>query len=980
MNAKKIKTALLAILLLAGSFFIASAESKNSQFIIKTQYFDVIYKVPSRETAKLIADNIDQIYLDIRSSLNVEDFYYFKNFPIYIEYSTEELNAYFTDYPFRQIVLYDTVATDSLSVYEENILSVLRHELVHAASMNVKNKFNEVVSDIIYNGWGFVFYSMPSSLAEGIAVQKESENGTGRLNDPYSTHIIKQALIENKFPAFQNITGSRDIYPSGNLPYIFGGAFTDYVVKKYGKEKYQIFLYGLNNKLINYFVTYKKVFGTELKYDYEKFKLSIYVPDVTENPYDTDGVEDFYTVISGNEKHSVSQKRNSRVTETSSFITSEGSGSAWLCSESGDVWYSYRIDTETGSRPSKPAKLFTMTGITKIAFSSDGNYLAVSRTVSYNSRTNVVMIYDMKKHRFYKLGEDYRDAAVLSKDGTYYAAAVKTVSQNCSIDIFEFSAKGKYNLVKSIQCPFGNIPSSLNDAGNLTLSFLYKEGLKRSISLYSKELDKVASVEVPSEIYIRDLTPVVSRAFVTGQQGFVLSFSYAKKDTLPRLGFLSVRTDGENFVSSKLHLQQNDISGGVYSPSVYFSSQSLKLPSVIFVSQFYDNSKLSVIDTDRFDFEQIPVSIKNDERFTKPVIVSDVHIEGEKRFTGFNYAFKGIFVPVSLIPLYDQDFNLKYLGLAGITWHSKGYHLSAGFDPFSQCWGLTASLFNSSPSENASFQLSGHVAFDENGYRQTEDEMILKYKVPVGTHSNLIFSSTTMFFNGHPAQWFSQFPFLGKQTGDSIFTTFVNQEVFEFSSLRKTGAGINEIGGFYTGTFFNYTLLDSNIKGYKGQGMNLGFEAGFRVPYLIPFENPENLTLNLPLSAGFTLFPNIQKFMTGSASLTIFSMEVQQGTEKFFLPLYMNRFTVTAGYYGSLYYSTKINMALFNFDEVAEGLKNSTYTDYISIGFVMAFTLNTGYLQQLGTLNVGADLIFDINQRVPDTNRIHLKLCSQLVF
>ena len=59
MNAKKYKTALLALILLAGSFFIASAENNSIQYIVKTQYFDIIYKAPSRETAKLISENVE---------------------------------------------------------------------------------------------------------------------------------------------------------------------------------------------------------------------------------------------------------------------------------------------------------------------------------------------------------------------------------------------------------------------------------------------------------------------------------------------------------------------------------------------------------------------------------------------------------------------------------------------------------------------------------------------------------------------------------------------------------------------------------------------------------------------------------------------------------------------------------------------------------------------------------------------------------
>ena len=99
MNAKKIKTVLLAVILLAGSFFYSYAENNSKRFVIKTQYFDVIYKAPSKNTALTISENIDQLYLDLRKSLKTEDFYHFEHFPVYIEYSTEELNAYFTDYP-----------------------------------------------------------------------------------------------------------------------------------------------------------------------------------------------------------------------------------------------------------------------------------------------------------------------------------------------------------------------------------------------------------------------------------------------------------------------------------------------------------------------------------------------------------------------------------------------------------------------------------------------------------------------------------------------------------------------------------------------------------------------------------------------------------------------------------------------------------------------------------------------------------------
>ena len=290
MNAKKIKTVLLAVILLAGSFFYSYAENNSKRFVIKTQYFDVIYKAPSKNTALTISENIDQLYLDLRKSLKTEDFYHFEHFPVYIEYSTEELNAYFTDYPFRHIVLYDTVPDHDLAIFENNILSVLQHEIAHAVSLNVKNKFNETVSNIFYNGLGFSFYTEPKFITEGIAVQKESEGGMGRLNNPYALHVLRQSVNDDKVPEVQELTGARDIYPSGNLPYIFGGAFTQWIIESYGKDSYREFTESLNNKLLNYTYIYKKTFKSEIKDDYRKFISSLKIPEVTKNPYDTEGI------------------------------------------------------------------------------------------------------------------------------------------------------------------------------------------------------------------------------------------------------------------------------------------------------------------------------------------------------------------------------------------------------------------------------------------------------------------------------------------------------------------------------------------------------------------------------------------------------------------------------------------------------------------------------------------------------------------
>ena len=980
MNAKKIKTALLAIFLLAGSFFIAYADNKNTRYIIKTQYFDVIYKTPSRNTALLISENIDRLYQDLKASLKTEDYYDFNHFPVYIEYTTEEMNAFFTDYPFRHITIYDTVPDHDLALFDNNILSVLQHELAHAVTLNVKNKFNQTVSNVFYNGLGFSFYTEPKFLTEGIAVQKESEGGQGRLNDPYALHVIRQAVIDEKIPTIQELTGARDIYPSGNIPYIFGGAFNQWMISIYGKDKFKEFTVSLNNQLRNYTTIYKNTFGKEIKDDYDLFINSIKIPAVTKNPYETEGISDYYQIFDETKKI---QKKNSRVISTASFITDSNSGTAWYRSDSNEIWYASqnRVNDEKEIIP--PHKLFTMTGVEKISFSSDGRYLALSRILSYDTRTNAVSVYDMKEKKFVNFSQDYRDAAVLSHDGKYYLAAVKTMSQDCTIEILQITDNSKFIPIKTVSLDSGNIPFDLSDAGNNTLAFIFAHGVKRAISLYNIELDVVNSVPVPEGMFIRDLSVIAAKSFVTGQKGILLGFSYAEKERIPAMGFLSIKIDSGNFSSVKFHLQKNEISGGVYSPAVYFSSGSLRLPSIVYVSKFFDESRLSLMDTDCFEFEQTEAFVKSETQYpvrkkTEPSN-EEVKIKPEK-FSPFDYTFRGIFVPLSLIPLYDENFQIQSMGIAGITWHSKGYHISAGFDPLTMSYGFTTSIFNESQSGNADFHISAHCAFDESGFRQTEDEIIMSSKIPVFNYSNITLSSTTKFFYGHPDKLYLNDSLFKKQPDNAVFATLVNQEAIDFSTVHKTGPGPFEAGGINAGLLFNYTLIDSDIERLNGRGINIGIEAGFRLPNILPFENPQNITCNLPLICQINLFPAVNRFLTFDATVILFNIEVQKGTYNFFLPLYLNRFYVTAKYSSSLYYSRPLNMAIFNPESLKNSLNGAFYSDSVGIGFVMALTVNTGYFVQIGTLNVSADLIYDLNQYNPENNRIHLKLCSQLVF
>lgn len=1020
MNANRFKTVLLGLVILAGGFFNAFSNS-NSRYVIKTKYFDIIYREPSKETAFHLAENIDEIYLNIKKSYKVEDSYTFSHFPVYVEYTTQDLNAYYTDYPFRQIVFYDTVPFSDIAVFNDTVLSIIKHELTHAVTYNVKNKGNRFFSELIYNGWGWQFYTTPVSVAEGFTVSLESENGEGRLNSSFSTQMIKQAKIENKFPEYQQTAGARDIYPAGNVPYLFGGAFTQFVKDKYGTEKFPQFLLDLTTNLLNYYVIYENNFGNPLEKDWKEFSDSVDVSGINPDLYSENGITPYLSDDKSQTEKLKEKNKYSLDNLITSFVIPQVCGGTVYCdSASSEVWFrSYRHKNDSASENentdresenensssdsekiiSKPKKLFTMTGITRLSISSDGRYLAVSRTNQYSVFKTNVYIYDMHKKCFvHKTPFGYREGTVLSDGQNYYFAAVKTLSQNSFIEIHSLK-NNRIQLIKQIPLSFGDVALNLSDAGLGRLAFLLKQKSEWSISLYYKDLDRFAKFEIPQDIQVRDLSSVGFQNFVTGQNAMIFSFSYGTKETLPRLGFLTVKLNENEITSSSFYFMNKDFSGGVFSPVISPDSRSVHFPTVIYSSHFFENSKLSVLNPDCFDensFSRFFTSyqtieklsdIKTDSEITSKKSSEIIPPEEIKKFNPFEYAFRGIFVPLGIVPFFDNEFNPTGIGIAGLTWSSKRYLITAGFEPLKMCYGAGAAVFDWTPTQNMLYVLFGTCGFDENGFRQTEDELYLQAQIPVFTHSNIIFSSTSKFFYGEPNFLnFNEENIFRTQDESNFSTTFSSTAAVKISTLRKSDSEHHSKKGFYIGPTFNYSYIDwkktytDKIEYSKGDGINLGLNFGFSVPKLLPFENPEHITCNLPFTFDANIFPDISRAFDFSCSAVLFSTEIQNGTKHFFIPLYLNRLYLTASYSGKINYREKTDFAVGDLQNTLSRLRSSTYSDTVGLGFNIAFSVNTGDIVKIGVLEIGAELLYDINSSKNNADRFHLKVCNKLVF
>ena len=75
-------------------------------------------------------------------------------------------------------------------------------------------------------------------MIEGLATYEETEQtGGGRGRSPGAEMVIRTAVLENAFPDLGQASVFPDSWPAGEVPYLFGEAFTRFIADKYGREK-----------------------------------------------------------------------------------------------------------------------------------------------------------------------------------------------------------------------------------------------------------------------------------------------------------------------------------------------------------------------------------------------------------------------------------------------------------------------------------------------------------------------------------------------------------------------------------------------------------------------------------------------------------------------------------------------------------------------------------------------------------------------
>lgn len=153
----------------------------------------------------------------------------------------DEANGWATPLPYNLITLYITQpygeSLFGLSNYDDWMRLLITHEYTHIVQMDMVSSFPELLQNIFGNLY-FPNMFQPVWMIEGLAVHEETElTGGGRNRSPAADMVLRMAVLENNFPAISQAANYAAKWPAGEVPYLFGGSFTGFIARKYGREK-----------------------------------------------------------------------------------------------------------------------------------------------------------------------------------------------------------------------------------------------------------------------------------------------------------------------------------------------------------------------------------------------------------------------------------------------------------------------------------------------------------------------------------------------------------------------------------------------------------------------------------------------------------------------------------------------------------------------------------------------------------------------
>lgn len=190
---------------------------------------------------------------------------------------TDRANGFASAVPYNAITIFVTAPQEdsTLSLYEDWSKAIFTHELTHVIHLETNHGIVAAARAVVGRIASTNDVS-PWWVVEGFATFQETRHTSGgRGRSPFVDMIKRASVLEDDFPPLGNLDGLQPDPPGGNLRYLFGQDFIQYVADHAGADSWTKFIHHYGSS-IPYILPSKKSFGKLLVPYYFEWKDHLY--------------------------------------------------------------------------------------------------------------------------------------------------------------------------------------------------------------------------------------------------------------------------------------------------------------------------------------------------------------------------------------------------------------------------------------------------------------------------------------------------------------------------------------------------------------------------------------------------------------------------------------------------------------------------------------------------------------------------------
>lgn len=263
-------------LLLATWTGVAAAASYDPSLrwqTLETEHFRITFHDDEESLAREMAVDAEVAYTKLAPEIGT---FPRRKIEVVLVDWTDSANGYATVVPVNAIVIYVTApdGDSTLGLYRDWNEAIITHELAHILHIDTVEGLPRAVRAVM-GRYISVHQLSPAWIVEGYATYQETRHTVAGRGRSATVDMIKRtAVLEGRFPPLGNLDGFQSEPPSGNLRYLFGQDFMQFIADQAGPEAWTDWIHRYGRG-IPYLLPARRTFGSSFVQLYRAWKATL---------------------------------------------------------------------------------------------------------------------------------------------------------------------------------------------------------------------------------------------------------------------------------------------------------------------------------------------------------------------------------------------------------------------------------------------------------------------------------------------------------------------------------------------------------------------------------------------------------------------------------------------------------------------------------------------------------------------------------